>query len=277
MNASQAREVLIINYLKNINLNPKRETSQAYFYLSPFRNETKSSFKVDKKLNVWFDFGSGNGGSIIDLVMQLENVSFKQALHIIENLPSSTFFSFHRQKNKSSVISIKHVQSLQNKALIQYAESRKIPYLIAKEYVKEVYFTLNNKKQFALAFENQKGGFELRNKFWKGATSPKFYTLIKGSKSDKLTVFEGFFDFLSALVHFNATRPKYDCIVLNSTVNLKYILPEVSNYSKIFSFMDNDTTGQSALEKIKQKATIVENMAAKIYPNHNDFNSFLTS
>lgn len=277
MNASQARKVLIVSYLKNNNFNPKRETVQAYFYLSPFRNETKSSFKVDKKLNVWFDFGSGNGGSIIDLVMQLENVTFKQALHIIENLPSSTFFSFHWQKNKNSVISIKHVQTLQNRALVQYIEQRQIPVILAKNFLKEVYYTVNknDKQYFAIAFQNDKKGYELRNKYFKGSTSPKSYTSIKGNNNLSLNIFEGFFDFLSALHFFNTDKPNNDTIVLNSTSQIKKTLSILNSYKKVNLFLDNDITGKNSVKLIKTNHSNVTNQSEKIYPNHKDFNEFL--
>ncbi|KAA6304830.1 DNA primase [termite gut metagenome] len=72
-------------------------------YCSPFRKENHPSFKVDYYLNLWRDFGSGEGGSIIDLVMKMETISFHEAASKLEKkyetagIETATF-SFHRDK-----------------------------------------------------------------------------------------------------------------------------------------------------------------------------------
>ncbi len=48
-----------------------------------------------------------------------------------------------------------------------------------------------------MGFKNNFGGFELRNKYFKGSSSPKEITLISNNSPDRLNVFEGFMDFLS--------------------------------------------------------------------------------
>jgi DNA primase len=61
--------------------------------VSPFRpNERTPSFKIDPVKNLWFDFGSGEGGTIIDFVQKLytlENVS--EALTKISDLTGIGF------------------------------------------------------------------------------------------------------------------------------------------------------------------------------------------
>jgi DNA primase len=46
-----------------------------YWYYSPFRNETQPSFKVNERLNVWYDHGMGEGGTILDLSAKLYQCS----------------------------------------------------------------------------------------------------------------------------------------------------------------------------------------------------------
>ncbi|WP_157832789.1 hypothetical protein [Croceivirga radicis] len=50
--------------------------------------------------------------------------------------------------------------------------------------MKEIVFQLKQKECFALGFENDRGGWELRNKYQKLATSPKTFTYHKNN-SDK--------------------------------------------------------------------------------------------
>ena len=54
-------------------------------YLSPLREEHMPSFKVDYERNLWYDFGLGEGGSIIDLVMRLKRCDFAHAVRLLRN------------------------------------------------------------------------------------------------------------------------------------------------------------------------------------------------
>jgi len=47
------------------------------------RNEGDTSFNITPRINKWIDFGTNKGGSVIDLVMELDNVSKNEAVNII--------------------------------------------------------------------------------------------------------------------------------------------------------------------------------------------------
>lgn len=81
----QLKRLSIRDYLSRRGIQPARDNTRCGFYLSPFRAEHTPSFKVDYVQNLWYDFGSGEGGSIIDLVMRLENCDFMQAIHSLDN------------------------------------------------------------------------------------------------------------------------------------------------------------------------------------------------
>ena len=51
-------------------------------YHSPFREDKDASMKVDYNQNLWIDYGTGEGGTIIDLVMRIDNVSLNDRLLI---------------------------------------------------------------------------------------------------------------------------------------------------------------------------------------------------
>jgi DNA primase len=63
-----------------MNITPKRNNSHYGMYYSPFRSETAPSFKVDFRKNLWYDFGSGEGGTMVDLVMKINNCTFREAM-----------------------------------------------------------------------------------------------------------------------------------------------------------------------------------------------------
>ena len=246
--------------------------------MSPFRKETKASFKVDANLNLWYDYGLGVGGNIIDLCMKINNTNVSGALKILSNLKiDNDFFSFQQQKTyKQDSITIKHTQKLQNKALIQYLHSRNIPTLTASKYLTETYYKIENKQYFALSFKNDKNGYELRNKYFKGATSPKYYTTIKGTDNTGiLNIFEGFFDFISALVYFKNDYPKNDTLVLNSVALAKETIEIIKKYNTLVLFLDNDIAGNKTVNFYKEHHKKAINRTKIIYPKYKDFNQFL--
>ena len=75
----------IRDYLVKRGIAPGQENSRYGFYLSPLREEQDASFKVDYTQNLWYDFGAGRGGSIIDLVMEIEKCNFQQAVERLRN------------------------------------------------------------------------------------------------------------------------------------------------------------------------------------------------
>ena len=282
MNCTTANEISIEEFLLTKGISPKNQNSRNSWYFSPLHNEKTASFKVDQVRNLWYDFGTGTGGRLIDLVRQLFRVDVPGALQIISGsdiTPQS--FSFDKQKEKTvTPIEIKNIQSLKNEALIQYFESRCIPFKIASNHTKEAYYSVTKpdtgeiKKYFAIAFENDESGFELRNKIWKGGTSPKTITTIPG-KPEKLNVFEGFMDFLSALVHFRQTKPQNTTIVLNSVSNLAKIWEILPKFNQVNLFLDNDHSGEKATNEIQSRFPESINQALIIYPGHKDFNDFI--
>ncbi len=275
MNTIQAKKIEITNYLSSFGIELIFRNGN-YFCKSPLRNENEASFKINPQKNVWFDFGLGKGGNIIDLCMLLNNTNVKGALQILGKTTfKNDFFVFHQQET-NTVTEIKHVQTLQNKALKQYIENRGISVKIAKKYVKEAYYKVNEKQYFSIAFKNDKNGFELRNKYFKGSTSPKYYTTIKGlKKCNTINIFEGFFDFLSALQYYKMYVPTYDTIILNSTALIETTKEHVLKYSKINLFLDNDNAGKQAVAYYKTIHRNTINWSKKIYPNFKDFNEYI--
>lgn len=285
MNCEQANKMNIAGFLSSQGKSPEKPSGNGLLYCSPLRNEKTASFKVDPVKNVWYDFGTGTGGRLVDLVCQMYNVDVPGALLILSGADiSNQSFSFDKQESISSSIEIKHVQELQNRALIQYLESRGISLKIASGYIKEAYYNITKpdtgeiRRYFAVAFENDKSGYELRNKIWKGSTSPKTITTIPGNR-EKINVFEGFMDFLSALVYYQQPEPKNTTIVLNGLAHISKLYEMLTGFKQINLYLDNDESqsGQNAVRELQNRFPVAVNHAALLYPNHNDFNDFLIS
>ncbi len=246
-----------------------------YLFCAPYRDEKDGSLWVNAVKNVWKDFGTGYGGNIIDLTILMHNCDVHRALQIIEgaNVDKIHFSSFRQQSDFQSFIDIKHMQPLQNRALIEYLTDRKINIDIARIHLQEAYYVINEKKYFALAFRNDKGGYELRNKYFKGSNSPKWISTIEGSQTS-LNVFEGFMDYLSCLTHYRAEKLKNKTIVLNSLAFINLIKPNKN--IELNLFLDNDNAGNEATYYLSQGISAFD-FRKQIYPNHKDFNEFLMS
>lgn len=243
---------------------------------APNRNESKPSLKVNPIENIWYDFGTGKGGRPVDLVCYLSGVSVAGALLILSGIAPAPIESFSFDKpHVNTAIKIKHIQPIQNKALIQYLESRKLSVKIAGKYVDEAYYRTNNKNYFAMAFKNDKGGYELRNKYFKGSSSPKAITTIPGI-TNSVNLFEGFLDYISALEYFKSPTSRNTTIVLNSLNNLDdELLKKLSNYTRINAYLDNDEAGKNAAQKIIRTYPGAINQAEIYYSKYKDFNELL--
>ena len=283
MNTAQAKNIRLTEFLNSLNLEPRKINNNEYWYISPLHDEKTPSFKVNAGKNIWYDFSIGAGGNILDLVMQLQHCNLSQAL---QHLSDTNFsFSFSTAKAKAintdkfektqTTTEIKKIQTLQNQALIDYLQQRKIDINIAKKHLCEIYYQNNQKNYFAIGFKNNSGNYELRNAYYKGCIGKKDITSIKGIDNKKLSIFEGFMDFLSALTHFK-TEFKSDVVVLNSITNKTKIndLLFADIYEKIYLFLDNDKAG---FETKREFYNINKNCVdcSNIYQNYKDFNEYL--
>ena len=199
MNTQQAKRIPIVQYLTSLGLKPERISINNYWYKSMLRNENNASFKVDAKQNCWCDHGLGVGGNILDLVMKIYNLkSISEALKKLPQKHSSISFSFHQQNiqvDKPDVRIIK-TKNLRNRVLLDYLKNeRSLNAEIAQKHCCEIYYQVNGKRYFAIGFKNEKDGYELRNKYFKGCIGTKAITLIKNQKSE-CYAFEGFLDIL---------------------------------------------------------------------------------
>lgn len=296
MNSHQAKQIPITEYLNLLGYKPKVKGVDYLLYPAPYREDTTPSLRVNLNKNSWYDLGTGEGGNILDLVGQINNIDIKanpkqisEVLKLLSNLKSLSHnpqqMSLNDDKAKvsniqklESKLEIKKIQPLQNKALINYLKTRRINPEIAKEYLKEVYYTNKetDKNYFSLGFENDRGGFELRNEYFKGGLGNKDITHIKVNNSDKVIVFEGFMDYLSAVSHYNK-KPKHNIIILNSaTLKSKAVDKiKIHKYNKVFSYLDRDKTGKETLEYFKTSLKIEIEDKSSLYENYKDFNEFL--
>ena len=147
---------------------------------------------------------------------------------------------------------------------------------IAAKWFKEIHYTYNEKRYFGVGFQNDLGGYITRNALMKHPNNIGIAGImtIKSANTQSIAIFEGYFDYLSAMVYYGRNAPTNTVIILNSVSNLKQAFPLILEATKINLFLDNDTAGRKAMEAIKATGkTVIDH--SSIYANYNDFNEFL--
>ena len=274
LNWKEARQKSIIKVLGDFGIAPKRQTSKAAWYLSPLRTEKEASFCVTLNKNLWYDFGKGQGGNVIDLVIELKSCSPMEALRYLSS--QSSFFFNPREVEKSyrdEPLKINDIKEIQHPALLQYLQSRSISVSTARNFCKEVWYKYNGRTHFSIGLPNSSGGWELRNKYFRNSTAPKSYSLISQQKK-RLLLFEGMFDFLSLATMDKDLIVSADILVLNSLGFINRSLTLLSKYQEISLYFDNDAAGKKAAKKFKELPMTIKDCSST-YRGFKDLNERL--
>ena len=91
------------------------EKEKDFFIYSPFRAEKTPSFQINPIKNTWYDFGPGFGGTILDLIMKLENKDIREAVKQLKELVGDTTTSNNNLSFFAQPYNLKNNQSNNNK------------------------------------------------------------------------------------------------------------------------------------------------------------------
>lgn len=214
--------------------------------------------------NTWFDYATGEKyprHSTISLVQYILRKNFKDAVEwLCQNQNISTIETKQAIQEKIEKYSIYKVRPYQYNGYAQsaykyddYITSRCVSQHIAEKYLllltlerNDVKYSNKNQLHF-LAIPNISGGYELRTpmahpmrSFGKKDISI-FYYNTDHTRTYKVLIFEGMFDFLSYATYFEI---KCDVIVLNSVAIREHAVPYIKQYRHVHTCLDNDFAGQ---------------------------------
>ena len=247
------RAISIMDVLERLGHAPVKTTGKEAWFLSPLRSANNASFKVSLIKNRWYDFGIGKGGTVIDLIMHMRSCRAWEAVEfLLTGSGDMKAIPPKEHQVAENAIKIMKVSPLRHRALLEYLNSRGIPFKVARRYCREVDYKMRGKSYFAIGLQNFKGGWELRNKYFKNSSSPKYYSLIE-RESEQILVTEGMFDFLSLNLLETELVEVSDCLVLNSVSFISDIIPLLSRYKKVLLYLDNDPAGRNATSVIWSK------------------------
>ena len=269
-------------------------------YFSPFREESNPSFHLDEAKNTWYDYGTGEGGSLFDFVCKFAGCTKGEVYDWLASfrnmVPESEYKAvvapiIEKSHHSSKIVIDSASHTFTKNKLVEYAASRAVSKEVLERYCEEVIYHVDSvpdRQFYAIGFKNNSGGYVLRSSISKRCSSSDITTLSPDGlmtdtvASNKVLVFEGFMDFLSWLTDVKQETPQYDCCILNSVTNISKALPWIIAHSHVAAFMDNDPAGKETLQKIMDSVPDVANTdvcvydMSKLYQGYNDLNEKLS-
>lgn len=282
------KAIPIADYLHACGIKPAKRYNGYALYHAPYREDPNASLKVDFRQNLWHDYGTSQGGSIIDLVMKMRGCSAYEAIaHLAEGKATTLApSSFHREahigqrrdeqrpNNTRRILSINEALPLHLQSYLR--EVRKIDLAVASPYLHHVRYEVGGREYSAIGFPNRAGGYELRDdKIFKGTIAPKDISVIAGQANNApLCIFEGGMDFLSLLT-MKGKEAISPSIVLNSVSNIHRAVAYLheKGIDSVRAFFDNDPAGRQALQAIQSTGIKVEDMS-RHYSRYKDLNEY---
>jgi hypothetical protein len=277
MNCNEANSIPIDMFLADLGIEPVKTRSHSKWYLSPLRSERTASFKVDTKINLWYDYGIGAGGNLVTLGTRLSNLSVSDFLSQMSTHKLSIMVNMQPPiEAPVSDWKIVKVKEISHPALVAYLKQRSVPLALANSFCSEVYYANDKQKYFAIGIKNDSDGYEVRNSVFKGCIGKKDITTLHKNPS-RVAMFEGFIDFLSAHQLFDSVA-KNTIVILNSVTQLPKAIQrlEIMSPWKIDCYFNNDDSGRNCTRSLRQEFPIARDFSASIIP-FNDVNDFLRS
>lgn len=305
MNASQSRQIPMVDLLQKLGFNPTKggikHGGNRIWYNSPLHADRTASFVINVPENTWHDFADNQHGSPLDFVLKLFNLSFKEGLqkldylyngetsYLANTIPEQLVL---QQNWEAPIFKILYERDLENEHLINYLQNeRKIPLSLARYFCKEVGYHsyTKGKPYYGIGFKNYVGTYEIRNPYFKGTLGEKSFTYISGENRDEIDIFEGFMDFLSMMViqDIKSPVPPKDVLVLNSlslySQSEIFLIESVNNDSDInyyeYANLWFDNSDQKALTLSNSRllpgyAKNIQRMN-HIYEGFDDLNDYL--
>jgi hypothetical protein len=282
MNTKQAKSEPLHEFLGRMGHTPASVRGNDLWYVSPFRPEERTpSFKIDRLKNVWYDHGLGAGGTIIDFVQHLNaTTDIARVLTSIEdilgNVPRPAIVLPEPSVLPRTPPVIERVGELHDKMLVDYVLSRGIPLDLARIYLKEIAYCVGGSGYRALGFANNAGGFEVRNPSFKGTLGKKDMSYLAQKGSRQAAVFEGVFDFLSVLAHYQRDTVSSNVLVLNSLSLLERGVTQLAadNVQKLHVYFDHDEAGKAGVATLRERGPWDVVDASSLYAGYKDMNEY---
>ena len=127
-----------------------KKRGKNYFGLSPFRSETKPSFSVAPDKNMWYDFGSGQGGNAVQFLIEYEKISFSEAIRSLAEKHNIEIIEVGDEQQSNLYDKLYEIHNLTNIFFINNLSSNKG--MKAKSYMQDRSFDDAILKKLSIGF-----------------------------------------------------------------------------------------------------------------------------
>ncbi|WP_316762041.1 toprim domain-containing protein [Pedobacter aquatilis] len=289
LNVNDIKEkVSLLTLLGNLGFMPQKVSGNEHFFLSMLREEYTASLCVNEKLGVWFDHGGAGvsgikSGSVIDFGLAYwYPATFHEVLHKIVqyanvSIENSQDFqgqvSLRKHAPKETNYEINSVSEvITHNGINSYLTSRGVDKMAAGFLYQVDYTVLDSKNKqrdfSASGWPNENGGWEVRNKYFKGCLGHKGMSYFPGS-AHKLSVFEGCYDFLSWKIE-NQKDPA-SVLVMNSLSYLSSAIARARQFACSEIYFDNDKAGTAGAKAFTAEVSGSIDCSFK-YEGYKDYN-----
>ena len=282
LSLADIRETDLVGCLERLGYEPAkvRKNGTDYWYLSPLRNESEASFHVNQLTNEWYDFALAAGGGPMDFFLRFYRCSIPELLEkfgggaSFGELPKYDPALHEGRLQEEHKLLVKEVRPLYSYPLKNYLHERSIPVAVAEQYCSEVRYEIDGRSFYGIGFQNDAGGWEIRNKNYKLSSSPKDITTLDFGAGEA-NVFEGAFDFLSyRTLHPHMERGTADFVVLNGAGMFDRALPFLERHASVRLWLDRDATGRAYTQYALSLGARYRDESG-FYSRHKDLNEWL--
>ena len=203
MNIENAKKISLVDLMRQWGCTPVKTNGVYVLYHAPYRGDNHASFKVNCLQNEWYDFSTGQHGDIVDLCkLVLNTYSVSEVLSSLDRM--NLVIDCQTVSEAKPTTPVEHtpysIKNLRHPALFSYLRSRGIDVGVGEAYCKEIWYHIDKKPYFGIAFQNALGHYEVRNPYFKGCMWRKDISFIPSKRigvQSTCCLFEGFMDFLA--------------------------------------------------------------------------------
>lgn len=249
----------IKSLLNHLGFRPVESNERESFYTNIFNGDkfVPRSFRLDHKLDVWFDKSIGKGGNILDFAKNYwPELSVEEITKKLIAFSSVTEYHYmfpvnnNKRKRKRKPIKLPHYQIsritklgqtdeitrfLQESGLWDFADSN----LVEVHYY--VIDQSRKRKDFCAAgWPNENGGWEVYAKNFKSTIGTRGMSVFHAS-TRSVIVFQEFSDYLKNRDKLHALYSSI--LVLNSPMFLSAAIRRVQNFREVSFYLDDKREG----------------------------------
>lgn len=277
-------QVTVAGLLARLGYQPAKPGGRELVYRSMLRDGDRSpSFSVNDALGVWYDHGTGKGGNVIDFGLAYwPDLTFKEVVQKIWEVAQQAVPAVavslqpagrRRRAQKLPHYQVEEVKPIINNPLIKHYLKNRGVLQLAAERLQEIYYCVEDEKHqrkhfFAAGHQNELGGWEVRNKYFKGCLGKKALTIIAGD-ARRVVLFEGYFDYLSWCYEHPDDRATV--VILNTLSLLEAAIKVAMRYPQVDCYFDHDKPGRQATRTFLKALPYASDRSA-IYIGHHDYN-----